>query len=107
MQEAQLNLQEKNTTVWGKCTFFFIFGIFIIWFQVAGKYRYMLTGTVAAVKQQVIVAVDMATFVLLIGSFLLDLFNISEAVIFMGLPLFYQKPLVAPCATSFLSGVGL
>lgn len=75
--------------------------IFISWFCPAAKYRYILIDTVAAVKQQVIMAMDVSTFLLLISSFLLDLFSISEAVIFMDFPLPYQKPPVAPRATRF------
>lgn len=56
----------------------------------------------AAVNQQVIVAVNMTTFLLLLSSFLLDLFSISEAVIFMEFPLPYQKPQSEPRDISFL-----
>lgn len=77
-----------------------MFMIFISWFCPAGTmYRYILIDMVAAVKQEVIMAADMAAVLLLIGSLLLDFFSSSEAVIFMGFPLPYQKPLVAPPTT--------
>lgn len=50
-------------------------------------------------KQQVIMAVDVAPFLLLISSFCLDLLGISEAVIFMG---FTKSYLAAPSITSLL-----
>lgn len=75
--------------------------IFISGFCPTDKYSYILIDTVAAVKEQVVTAVDVTTFLLLIGSFLLDLFSISEAVIFTDFPLPYQKPRVAPRATGF------
>lgn len=93
-REAQLNLQEKITRVWEKC-------LFLFQFCVASKYGYILIDTMAAVNQQVIVAVNMTTFLLLLSSFLLDLFSISEAVIFMEFPLPYQKPLSEPRDISF------
>lgn len=45
----------------------------------------------AAAKQQVIMAVDMAPFLLLISSFRLDLLGVSEAVIFMGFTLPHKE----------------
>lgn len=94
MQKAHLNLKEKKIkrkrkkpTFGGRCPFFFMFWIFIRCFCPAGKYRYIVIDTVATVKQQVNMAMDMTTSQLLISSFLYNLFSISETVIFTYFPL--------------------
>lgn len=65
MKEAQFNFQEKNATVWGNVHF--IFMIFLSCFCPFGEVRYILVVMVVAVKQHVIMAVDMTAFLLPFG----------------------------------------